>query len=572
MRKNFLNRKVLALASSAALLGSLAISMPMAAHASPTNGLIYWPSGSPISRSTSAVNPDGSAATVPSALQRITVTPVFNSAATKMAYTTSSGMNKEIKVADSDGTGTITVASGTGLQTPEFSDDGTKLYLYSSDGNGTSVVYSIDSATANQTLTGKDILTYAGNIVEMAVSKTGKIAFTATNGCGANGYGVLIRDLTGSGSGTLIPDSCSSVSGVSSTSPGAIAWNSDGTKLFVKQVTFDLMSSTRSNLVIDEFTAAGRVSGTPFYSHPGTDKDIYAVALSPDGTQLAFTVVNRSGGSETIDGIYTMVLATKVATKITTPADVFIGLSWGPVAASATPVAPTVAPTTTPTTAVPTTVASTTTVVNVYAAAKPGITVTDSKVYTVAPVEVSADSAINVLTSAQNKVMDIETRTPAVCLPNDDELVFIDEGKCVVRIVNAKTRAVLRVLKTTVVADDISEVKVGNAIVMLAPIYFDAMSSTLNAKAIARMKAIKSKISAAGSVLIIGHAGTLNGNSPANVAIAKARANSTLRALKSVGAKGPFAVSGVGALDPASIAKTEAAQAKNRRVVIALIP
>lgn len=226
------------------------------------------------------------------------------------------------------------------------------------------------------------------------------------------------------------------------------------------------------------------------------------------------------------------------------------------------------------TAAAPTTTdaATTTTVANVFAAAKPGVTVTDTKVYTTAPAEVAADSAINVLTKAQNRIMDIETKTPSICLPNDDELVFIDEGKCIAEVVNAKTRAVLRVLKTTVVSDDISEVKVGNAIVTLAPIYFDAMSATLDAKATARLKSLKSQISAAGSVLIIGHSGTLNGNSPANIAISKARATSTLAALKAIGAKGPFAVSGVGALDPARDGKTEAAQAKNRRVVIALIP
>jgi outer membrane protein OmpA-like peptidoglycan-associated protein len=208
----------------------------------------------------------------------------------------------------------------------------------------------------------------------------------------------------------------------------------------------------------------------------------------------------------------------------------------------------------------------------VFAAAKPGVTVTDSKVYTAPPAEVAADSAINVLTKAQNRVMDINTKTPAVCLPNDDELVFIDEGTCIAEVVNTRTRAVLRVLKTTVVSDDISEIKVGNAIVTLAPIYFDVMSSTLDAKATARLKSLKSQISAAGSVLLIGHSGTLNGNSPANVEISRARATSTLAALKAIGAKGPFAVSGVGALDPARTGKTEADQAKNRRVVIALIP
>jgi alpha-tubulin suppressor-like RCC1 family protein/outer membrane protein OmpA-like peptidoglycan-associated protein len=209
---------------------------------------------------------------------------------------------------------------------------------------------------------------------------------------------------------------------------------------------------------------------------------------------------------------------------------------------------------------------------NVFASAVPGVTKTDTKVYTQAPPQVAADSAINVLSTAQNKVMDIQTKTPAVCLPNDDELIFIDEGRCIAEVVNAKTRAVLRTLRTTVVEDEVSELKVGNAIVTLAPIYFDVMSAELDTKATARVKSLKSRVSAAGSVLLIGHSGTLNGNSPENIAISRARAASTLTALKSIGAKGPFAVSGVGALDPASTGKTQAAQAKNRRVVIVLIP
>jgi outer membrane protein OmpA-like peptidoglycan-associated protein len=217
--------------------------------------------------------------------------------------------------------------------------------------------------------------------------------------------------------------------------------------------------------------------------------------------------------------------------------------------------------------------ASTTTApANVFANAVPGVTKTDTKVYTQAPAEVAADSAINVLTAAQSKIMDVQTKTPAICLPNDDELIFIDEGKCIAEVVNAKTRKVLRTLRTTVVEDEVSELKVGNEIVTLAPIYFDVMSSKLDAKAMARVKSLKAKVSAAGSVLLVGHSGTLNGNSPENIAISRARAASTLTALRSVGAKGPFAVSGVGALDPASTGKTETDQAKNRRVIIVLIP
>ena len=62
------------------------------------------------------------------------------------------------------------------------------------------------------------------------------------------------------------------------------------------------------------------------------------------------------------------------------------------------------------------------------------------------------------------------------------------------------------------------------------------------------------------------------GNTPENIKLAKARADATVKILKSRGAKGPFAVTSVGALDPVTTVKTQAAQEKNRRVVIVLIP
>ena len=226
-----------------------------------------------------------------------------------------------------------------------------------------------------------------------------------------------------------------------------------------------------------------------------------------------------------------------------------------------------------------TTIAATTTTVSPgtgaagsYENAVPGVTRTDTKVYVAPPTKVAASSAITVLSPAQNQVLDVESQTPSVCVPNDDELVFLDEGRCVSNVVNARTRKVLRTLRTTVVSDDITELRVGNAIVTLAPIYFDFVSSTLNSRALARLKAIESRVSAAGSVLVIGHSGTLNGNSPENVKLSQDRARNTVTALKRLGAKGPFATVGLGAQDPASTAKTEAAQTRNRRVVIALIP
>lgn len=209
---------------------------------------------------------------------------------------------------------------------------------------------------------------------------------------------------------------------------------------------------------------------------------------------------------------------------------------------------------------------------DVYASATPGITRTDPRVYTTPPVQVAANSAISVLTSSQARVLDVETRTPDVCLPSDTELVFLDEGRCVSAVVNAKTRKVLRTLRTTVVGEDISELRVGNEIATIAPIYFDAVSARLDSTALERIDKVRDRVTAAGSVLVVGHSGTLNGNSRENVALSRERSTNVISALRRAGARGPFALIPAGASDPVTTEKTQVAQAKNRRVIIILVP
>jgi outer membrane protein OmpA-like peptidoglycan-associated protein len=203
----------------------------------------------------------------------------------------------------------------------------------------------------------------------------------------------------------------------------------------------------------------------------------------------------------------------------------------------------------------------------------PGVTVTDTKVYTKSvPNKDAAGFAIAVMTPAQAKTRDIETLTPRVCLPANDDLVFIKTGRCVAQIVSEKTGKVLRRLTTRVVADEVSEINVGNEIVTLAPIYFGGASASVDAKAKKRLQSIKDRISAAGTVLLVGHSGILMGNTPENQEMGRARAIATRNELRDMGAKGPFFVTSAGALAPASTKMTQVAQAKNRRVVIVLIP
>lgn len=274
--------------------------------------------------------------------------------------------------------------------------------------------------------------------------------------------------------------------------------------------------------------------------------------FGPNNTQTRSTRL-EVGATYTVSYMQVIFSPRAVSAETTTTITI-TGKASAPVITTATTIAPV------------TTVAPAATVV-------PGVTVTDTKVYTsVAPKKVAAGSAIAVMTPAQAKTRDIETLTPMVCVPANDDLVFIKTGRCIAQVVNEKTGKVLRTLSTRVVADEVSELNVGNEIVTLAPIYFGGASASIDAAAIKRLQSIKDRISAAGTVLLVGHSGILMGNTPENQEMSRARAIATRKELQRMGAKGPFYVTSAGALAPATTKMTSAAQAKNRRVVIVLIP
>ena len=290
------------------------------------------------------------------------------------------------------------------------------------------------------------------------------------------------------------------------------------------------------------------------------------VMTSTDGiTWTGHTAADASGWSSVTygNGLYVAVASNGSVSRVMTS-----GALVAPTTTTTAPATTTTAPATTTTTTTP----ATTTTVPPQTESVPGVTVTDTKIYSRPPESVASSSAITVLSRTQNKTSDITTRTPAVCLPNDDELVFIDTGRCIADVVNTKTRQVLRSLRTTVVASDVSELNVGNEIVTLAPIYFENGSSTVTEKGRATLGKLKEKISAAGSVLVVGHSGTRNGNTPENIALSRSRALAAVATLRAIKAGGPFAIAGVGAGDPVGSGQTEESQAKNRRVVVVLIP
>lgn len=288
----------------------------------------------------------------------------------------------------------------------------------------------------------------------------------------------------------------------------------------------------------------------------------YNIDTSKQYTVKAKQAGNASANVNYVDGFESPYTSTMSVTGGTTSSNT---------PASTPASAPSSAPATPNTSGSPSATTPTRTLGN-YATAIPGVTITDATVYNVAPKKVSADSAINALTPTEAKKFDIVSKTPSVCLPNDEDLVFLDDGRCIATIVNEKTRAVLRTLKTTVVETDISDLKVGNEIAILSPLYFSAGSAVMKETSAKRLTGLAATVKAAGSILIAGHSGTLMGNTPENQLLSRKRAATVVAAVKKLGAASPIAIAAVGALDPASKGTTQAAQDKNRRAIVVLIP
>ena len=567
--RSFLKSKKAVLAGASVLLSSLLVIQNSANAAPAINGPIVA-----FGQRLSLVNEDGTSVPSP---RYLLGAPQYSHDGTKMAWVAqgNNGSSSKIQISNADGTSVKTLLNSSTIQFQklQFTSTGQILLLK----NNSQVLYSIDSTTENQTLSvSNEILTLnVGNINDISVSKNDKLAYINSAACpppaaGQAVWGVFTRDISGTGAGTLVTGSCEYTVSAKKEAR-TVVWNAAGTGIFLG---FSDMST--SSAIVQSIQLLNPNGGLTPVTTVGTDTSesdmvhqINALAMSPDGTKLAL-ITNKPNSYTfklwTVKTDGTSLAASTFEPKLNT-------LSWAqPITLDVVPTTTTVVRTTTTTLATTTTSTTTTLPTSVYASAVPGITVTDPTVYRTAPQEVAGKSAIIVLTPLQNKVLDIVSKTPSVCLPNDDNLVFIDEGKCIAEVVNAKTRNALRTLRTTVVSDDISELQVGNEIAVLAPLYFVAGSFDFKPESLARLAKLKNRISNAGSVLVAGHSGTISGNTPENIKLSGQRAKAAVKELKARGAKGPFSVASIGALDPATTVKTQVAQEKNRRVVIVLIP
>lgn len=558
LKGNFL-RRMLATTLAVGLVGLVAgTETPDAAHAtfSGTNGPLLYAS---YNIQTRMMSLKASTLTGTEVAHTLTATekPKFSADATKVVWGENSGQGWVIKMSRADGTNVITVASGSSspaATSPSFSPDGTKIAVsYDND------LHIVDAAASQTFSSSNRIIDSSGVGISVRqpqyVSAT-KIAYVGEqpgHTCGSGYAGIYIKDLTVSGVGTVLTNSCNN--SPNRTYATNLDVSPDG------QYVIFRFEATNSSIAITKTDN----TGSKIAVHNGTsysDAASGTPVFSPDGTKILF---NSSSKLKVADFDGTTV---GTATEVPFPQGVFApsDLTWAPLEASinagSSPSSPNSGSSSTSQTS-PTPTSS---------SVVPGVTVTDPMVYRTAPKEVASGSAITVLSPAQAKTQIIETSTPGVCVPTEDDIVFIDEGRCNATVLNKRTGKILRKIRTTVVEDDVVELGVGNEIVTLAPIYFTNGSSVLTKAARARVAELRSNISTAGTVMVIGHSGMMLGDTPENKALSRSRAINTVREMKRAGATGPFYSVGVGAADPEVKSTSRKNQDKNRRVVIVLIP
>jgi outer membrane protein OmpA-like peptidoglycan-associated protein len=194
-----------------------------------------------------------------------------------------------------------------------------------------------------------------------------------------------------------------------------------------------------------------------------------------------------------------------------------------------------------------------------------GATRTDKKIYKKLPTTVQADTALKVLSAKDAKTLDIRTTTPRICVALTTSVLMVNNGRCIVRIIDEDTKKVLRTMTTTVKA---AEVEAGSLLTTDEPIMFKMASARLSKAAQDQITELAKVAENASRVVVIGHSASLGDVSAYSYAISRDRANAVRAALVKAGVKATIEVVTLSYSQPISTKKTEASQAKNRRAEV----
>jgi outer membrane protein OmpA-like peptidoglycan-associated protein len=198
-----------------------------------------------------------------------------------------------------------------------------------------------------------------------------------------------------------------------------------------------------------------------------------------------------------------------------------------------------------------------------------GATRTDKKIYKKLPTTVQADTALKVLSAKDAKTLDIRTTTPRICVALTTSVLMVNNGRCIVRIIDEDTKKVLRTMTTTVKA---AEVEAGSLLTTDEPIMFKMASARLSKAAQDQITELAKVAENASRVVVIGHSASLGDVSAYSYAISRDRANAVRAALVKAGVKATIEIVTLSYSQPISTKKSETSQAKNRRAEVYIFP
>jgi|688.fasta_scaffold264209_1 hypothetical protein len=173
-----------------------------------------------------------------------------------------------------------------------------------------------------------------------------------------------------------------------------------------------------------------------------------------------------------------------------------------------------------------------------------------------------------------DKTKTLTSRTPDTCITADGRVIALSEGECKVQIrsvpkvsVSAQSSSgkVLSTFTTTIKTDG---AQAGLTAAKATTIRFKKYSALPNRIPASLVKEARS----AEGIVILGHTGTVTGNSPGNVKLSLARATYVRNHLVNQKVKSSVIyVQGVAARQPVTTKKTEKDQRANRRVEVYLL-
>jgi outer membrane protein OmpA-like peptidoglycan-associated protein len=194
----------------------------------------------------------------------------------------------------------------------------------------------------------------------------------------------------------------------------------------------------------------------------------------------------------------------------------------------------------------------------------------DKKVYSKRlPKIAQTETAMQVLSTRQARDLDVRTTTPKICVALTTSVLLVNPGRCVVRIIDEDTKKVIRTMVTTVKKSD---VEVGTTLTTDEPIYFKMANTKLSKTALAQVKELAEAAKDASRVVVIGHSAAIGEVSRYSYAISRNRALAVRAALIKAGVKTPIEVVALAYNQPEKTAKTEKAQALNRRAEVYVFP